>query len=177
MSQLGFVARPMSRASIRGVADVVRSVTNCGNEMVDIVRLIEVTMPEWDPDFSFIVSSREELGENHALTHVRDRIVEVRADIYDGACGGFGRDRMTLGHELGHLILHQEIHLARRMSEEPLKPYVDPEWQATVFAAELLMPFQTYRAMKNPEDAANVFGISELAVQTQVRAWMREGLL
>jgi len=177
MSQLGFVARPLSRARIRAVADAVRAVANCGSEMVDIVRLIETQVPEWDPDFSFVVSSCDELGENHALTHVRERIIEVRSDIYDGACNGLGRDRMTLGHELGHLILHQEIHLARRMSDEPLKAYLDPEWQATAFAGELLMPLSIYRTMKNPEDAANVFGISELAVQTQVRAWIREGLL
>jgi len=53
--------------------------------------------------------------------------------------------RFTIAHELGHLILHKAA-LQHQIYVEPRakagEPYPAMEWEANVFASELLMPAQ-----------------------------------
>lgn len=65
----------------------------------------------------------------------------IREDVYENANNGQGRDRFTIAHELGHLILQHNHILARTSSLMTHKPYEDSEWQADNFAAEFLMPY------------------------------------
>ncbi|HYF36006.1 MAG TPA: ImmA/IrrE family metallo-endopeptidase [Prosthecobacter sp.] len=167
----------MSRAKIRAMATAVRSITGLGAQACfDITRFLEIELPKLDPDFTFLVSERSAMGENLALTHVRERSIEVREDVYDKACEGWGFDRLTLAHELGHYVLHPEVALARRVGTGSIKAYVDPEWQANAFAGELLMPLAVFKRI-DPKGAANTFGVTQKAVETQTAAWRREGLL
>jgi hypothetical protein len=41
----------------------------------------------------------------HGETSVEERLIRIREDIYLGAIQGMGRDRVTVGHEVGHYIL------------------------------------------------------------------------
>jgi len=60
--------------------------------------------------------------------------------MYEAAWAGDGRARFTAAHELGHLVMHTNIPLARAKPEERIKPFRRSEPQANQFAAELLMP-------------------------------------
>lgn len=174
-----FIAPPMKRAHLRRLAQAVRGNVSFGDvPKFDIVRFVEFTLPEWDPSYTFAVSDENVMGQNHALTHPATRTIEVRSDIYDRACEGRGRDRMTLAHEVAHLIIHDEVTLARRMDTAPVPAYRDPEWQAKAFAGELMIPIEVCRTLKgNPEDVASIFGVSPSALSTQLAAWKREGLI
>jgi len=65
-------------------------------------------------------------------------LIRITETVYDGACCGNPRDRFTIAHEIGHLLLHtpDKISFARA---EKIKKYEQPEWQANTFAGELLV--------------------------------------
>lgn len=96
--------------------------------------------------------------------------------VYDRLLDGFPRERFTAAHEGGHAILHAAEIRAQliegglslnRRSEIPA--YLDPEHQANVFAAALLMnenamhvAFQRFG--DNFQTLARVFGVSQEAI-------------
>ena len=108
------------------------------------------------------------MGNNHGLTDPRTGKIFIREDVYEGACHGIGRDRMTLAHELGHFLLHDGIALglARVGNDEHVPTYCDPEWQASAFAAEFLMDHDIIRLM-TPEEVAEKCGVSLQAARFQ----------
>ena len=36
-----------------------------------------------------------------------ENCIKIREDVYERAIKGYGRDRFTLAHELGHFLMHQ----------------------------------------------------------------------
>jgi hypothetical protein len=175
VSELNFVAVPRSRKELRRWAEVVRQVSDFGNEpRFDIVRFVELRLPVLDDNATFALT--DDLGPGiHACTDVQSRCIMIRPEIYRWAVAGHGRDRMTLAHEVGHLLLHTEVQLARRIGPAPLAPFRDPEWQAKAFAGELMIPKSLYPKEKHPAEVATLLGVSTDAVLTQLNAWKREG--
>jgi hypothetical protein len=173
MSELNFVAVPRSRKNIRRWAEVVRRLSgDIDNARFDIVRFVELKLPLLDEEASFVIT--DDLGPGvHGCTDVKARCIMMRPEIYNRAVTGHGRDRMTLAHEVGHL-LHTEVQLARRIGGGPIEPFRDPEWQAKAFAGELMVPHSLYPNGKHPAEVAVLLGVSVDAVFTQLNAWKRE---
>ena len=71
--------------------------------------------------------------------------MRIREKVYNGAVKGNARDRFTLCHEFGHWLLHQPESVSFARGDIP--KYCDPEWQANVFAAELMIPYHKTRDM------------------------------
>jgi Zn-dependent peptidase ImmA (M78 family) len=78
------------------------------------------------------------------------------------------RRRFTIAHELGHFMLHRQLILAagpEGITETPVM-----EWEASQYAAELLMPAEQalwmYRSGCVPYEIHNLFGVS-------MSAWYR----
>ncbi len=77
-----------------------------------------------------------------------DGRVFLSEDTYRRLIRDEGRARFTTAHEIGHACLHR--HFIRRVLTEGIapsfkrrdgmKPYLNPEWQANVFASCVLMP-------------------------------------
>ena len=76
---------------------------------------------------------------------------------------------MTISHEIGHLILHTGVPLAKNYEKVDIKVYENSEWQADVFAGELLAPIRLIRDMR-PEEVADKFQISYYAANAQLKA-------
>lgn len=93
----------------------------------------------------------------------------IEASVYDGACDGIGKDRMTIAHEIGHMLLHSGVPLARRYETREIKVYENSEWQADVFAGELLAPIRLIKGM-NPFEIAEECQVSVAAAKSQLRA-------
>lgn len=125
--------------------------------------------------FTFLYKFKEEMGENHGLTLLDDKEMWLREDVYDGACSGKGRDRMTAAHELGHVLLHGRVTLARRLSQRVL-PCEDPEWQAKCFAGELLISVRHISSCRTIREASKLFGVSEDAARYQCSVFAKEGV-
>ena len=105
-----------------------------------------------------------ELKNAYGITHTGKGIMQIREDTYDGAVGGNPRDRFTLSHELGHFLLHTPDRVSFARGEVPA--YMDPEWQANTFAAELMAPYHLICCM-SVKEIAEKCGMSNKAASIQ----------
>lgn len=167
-----FKADPLSRRDIRNMANRLRKQLGLSpKKPVDVLRLLEMLFPAAysDSGFSLQILPPGEMGELHGLTDPINQVIYIREDVYDNAAQGKGRDRMTIAHELAHFLLHRGVRLglARRAEGESIPRYMDPEWQATVFAAEFLMPAEEIRHM-SVSDITSTYGVSRQAAAFQL---------
>jgi len=168
----GFLVPSRTKKSIYETSAIVRNVLR--RFMGDAVRVpIDVVyevLPDVLPGFVLQVCSRDELGNDHGRTYPDELLIQLREDVYDGMCGGIGRDRFTGAHELGHLFLHQGVVFARRApTMMELKPYNDSEWQANTFASALLIDERHLHGCRTVEDVARVFGVSIAAARVRFK--------
>lgn len=174
---------PRSRREIRSVADVFRDIARRAlgefGSQFPVVEALEWVLPELDPDFSFDYRPAEEMGEEHGLTIPSQHTIRLREDVYERACDGHGRDRMTVAHEIGHYFLHDQPAFARRENKkkEPLPAYRSAEWQASCFGAELLIFPQGLTVHMTVEEVAILRGVSTKAAEYQLDQYRKEGLL
>ena len=96
--------------------------------------------------------------------------IKIREDVYEKAIRGDGRARFTILHEVGHLFMHDNdrVALCRKSDNKPLKVYENPEWQADVFASELLMAEQLVKDMSIEEIVVQC-GVSHAAAVCQYK--------
>lgn len=108
------------------------------------------------------------MGTKHGETIPSENRIRIREDVYERACNGYGRDRLTMAHELGHLLLHRAETITFAREDGDIPPYKDPEWQANTFAGELLAPYEYIKDM-SVIDIARYYGITEKAASIQRR--------
>ena len=107
------IAEPLSRKDIRKTAELIRKIDGSENDMFfDIVRFLEIKLPSIDSNFNFRVLPQDEMGECHGITYPDRNEIQIRQDVYDRAIAGSGRDRLTLAHELGHLLFHEKQNIS-----------------------------------------------------------------
>lgn len=163
------IAEPLGRNDIRGMAMIIRDLESNVNEMYfDIVHFFDVTLPKKDPSFNFIVRRKEEMGECHGLTFPDRSEIQIREDVYERALLGSGRDRLTMAHELFHLLWHMKENVSYARTENGDIPiYRDPEWQADAFGGELLVPHHLVKGM-SAKEVAERCGVSLKAAKYQL---------
>lgn len=169
--QPSFVANPLSREKIRNFTKMVREAMGLHDELnFPIMSFLENVMQEIDPNFYFEIVTREEMGECFGVAYPDEHKIVLREDVYNGAIEGDGMHRFTVAHEIGHFLLHgnRSVALARIDPKEKIPAYKDPEWQASCFAGELLMPAELIKNMDWLEivDACEV---SPSAARVQLR--------
>lgn len=165
------IAEPLSRKNIRLMAKKIRIIEGCSNQLFfDIVHFLDITLPRLDDGFTFRVLTREELGDCHGLTFPDRNEIQIREDVYKRACDRSGRDRLTMAHELFHLLQHEKenISFARMRKNEEIPVFRDPEWQADAFGGELLIPHDLVRGM-SVEDVVCKCGVSQPAAEFQLK--------
>lgn len=157
-------AQPLSREQIRVIAKGVRKQLNLINELkFPIVEVIELLASSGE-GFNYEVVSEDEMNDTYGTTNTVENVIKIRENVYEGAILGNPRDRFTLCHELGHFLLHQPNSVSFARGEIP--KYCDPEWQANVFAAELLAPYYLVKDM-DAEEIASRCGISYTSASIQ----------
>lgn len=166
-----FKSSPLSRQQIRNFTNLLRTRLKIDPaKPVDILWVLESLMPIITRDDDFHTEILDEMGDVHALTAVNRHTIYIREDIYERAVQGYGRDRFTIAHEMGHYLMHDgmTIGLARKGRNESVPRYCDPEWQADCFAGEFLMPAEQIRHM-SVEEIASTYGVSTQAAACQLR--------
>jgi hypothetical protein len=162
----GYQCEALSRARIRQFALGLRKKLRLEETLYfNIIGFLEFVMPKFDDGFHFEIVPKDELPpEKHAYTDVINKTIYIREDVYKRAVQGEGRDRMTIAHEIGHyiLIVVQGIKLYRTFNGAFINTSEDPEWQAKVFAGELLCPFNLISGMSVIEIMKGC-GVSEAA--------------
>lgn len=161
-----FKAKPLSRKKIRGMADSLRQILGVGEiARVNVLKLLECVIAEYDDTFHYEVVEDSEITEM-AIYYPQENKIIIRESVYKGARTGVGRDRFTIMHEMGHYFLHDNGTIAMARGDEKLKTYEEPEWQANVFAAEFLMPFEAIKQM-TPDAIMSTYGVSLQAARYQ----------
>lgn len=168
MSNLPYEAKPLSRRAVRKLAAGTRDVLGFSRTpSIPMDELLDFALPRVMDDFVYAIEPRHRMGENHGLAHPDENLIEIREDVFAGAIQGRARDRFTISHELGHLILHQKANLVlRRGYGAPQKPR-HPEWQANTFAAEFLVDHRQARGCRSPGDIVRRFGVSQKTAEIQ----------
>lgn len=168
----GNEAKPLSRKDIRRMAKKFRKRLGIENVIyVDVLRILEIDMPNLFPNFDYEILTEEQLGV-HGLTTPDENKIYIREDVYNGAARGEGRDRLTIMHEIFHFLFHrkQNIRLVQKgfAREDVNRPitYKDPEWQADAFAGEVLMDSDIIADM-NIFEISQKCGVSLAAARTQ----------
>lgn len=135
---------PLSAKAIRDIAKRFRVMFGLENVLCfPIVPFIEWCLPQLEMDYEIVPVA--EMKNAYGITHTGKGIMRIREDVYEGAIAGNPRDRFTLCHELGHFLLHTPDRVSFARGEVPA--YMDAEWQANTFAAELMAPYELIRGM------------------------------
>ncbi|PYE88061.1 ImmA/IrrE family metallo-endopeptidase [Phyllobacterium leguminum] len=102
--------------------------------------------------------------------------------IYLSKFTSLARDRFTIAHELGHLLLHlsvvqkekpNAIMRATRWVDDKNPDQQRAEWEANWFAAAFLMPSNEFKELylaKGAEEAQKEFGVSAKAIEIRAKS-------
>ena len=163
----GLSVPPLSLKQIRKRCELIRTIFDIPlNAPVDIVKVFEYILTQIGVEFEIV--PKHEMGTKHGETIPSENRIRIREDVYERACNGYGRDRLTMAHELGHLLLHRAETITFAREDGDIPPYKDPECQANAFAGELLAPYEYIKDM-SVIDIARYYGITEKAASIQRR--------
>jgi len=161
-------AEPIQRVTLRALASKIRELSGNSDKLYfPIVQFVEHKMPLFFSDFHLEIMPKSYFPSKvHGETAIKERVIRIREDVYNGAINEVGRDRMTMAHEVGHYILlvAKGLKLYRNFEGAEIKAFRDPEWQAKAFAGELLCPFHLIKGMAAPQIAL-ACGVSDEAAQ------------
>ena len=178
MSGYCFQVPPMSIAKITARADLFRRALGVETDRFPLINVVEHAIPALWEDFSLQVREKAEMGSAHGLTFPESAEIWLRDDVYEGFLADQPRDRFTVAHEVGHLLLHNDVSLARSMKKpSELKPYENSEWQANTFAGALLIPTPTAQRLRNEWEVAEACGVSFDAARVRLAALRQRGML
>lgn len=166
--QICLKAPPLSRDDLKRITSKIRNTFQINSHYFPVDVALEFVHLLAD-GYRYEVVTIEDMGDNHGLTHYNDRLIQIREDVYDGACNGVGRDRMTIAHEIGHAILHTDsLRSARDFGA--IKRFEDPEWQAMAFAGHLLIP-DTAIQIHDEAELTRICGVSNDAARVAVNTF------
>lgn len=164
-----YVVEPKSRMDLRNLAVAIRKALKLEHCLYfPAVEVLEI-LHYFDADAHFEVVPFDELGPNtHADTDIVNKVIRIREDVYERACKGNGRDRMTVVHEIAHfmMICICGFKLSRSFNV-PVETCRDPEWQAKCLAGELMMDYRLIKGMTATE-VADACGVSLDAAEYQL---------
>ena len=156
----GVIVPPRSKQNIAANAQVVRQFLQLENyayfPVVDVYERLDLMFE----GARFEVLEEAEMGDEHGRTYPDRGLIQIRNDVYERAADGEPRDRFTLCHELGHLMMHRGIALSRIDPTSPPKIYCNSEWQADIFASYLLIPPDLLESCASIPRVMAEFGVS-----------------
>ena len=167
-----YKSQPLKRCDIAQYALKIRNLLGYGpNDCVDVIKFLEIVLKIYFPNFPYIYFPKPQVSDNiHAYTN--NDCIYIREDVYMRACDGYPRDRYTIAHEIGHFLLHCKGGITlTRCGGEKIPVYSDPEWQADVFAGELLCPSK-FLANLSIEEIQKIYKVSSAAANTQKKHYL-----
>lgn len=156
----GTVVPPRSKDNIVGNAMAIRQFLKLDAIPYFPVAKIYELLSLMFENASFEVLEDDELGDDHGRTYPDRHLIQLPNSVYERACDGEGRDRFTMCHELGHLMMHRGIAFSRIDPFRPPKIYCNSEWQADTFASHLMMPSKFVAQCVSVDQLVDTFGVS-----------------
>lgn len=166
----GFPVKPASKLVIKKIADAFRAciIRYIGpyKTFCPIVNALEILGNKPFAEYSFAILNNDDprLDGKWAFTSPTEKRIYISESVYNNACRNIPKDRFTIAHELGHLLLGHEFDMvfSRKNENAPIPRYRDSEWQADTFAAYLLMPTELAKD-KTADEIKELFGVSTSA--------------
>jgi len=170
-----YSVEPKSREELRTLAKIVRENLQIDNMLyVPIVSLLDVLSKLFEKFSYEIIEDSEFPTFIHADTNPITGHIRIKQSVYDGACEGVGRDRMTIAHEICHYFTLCLCGFQyRRSFSKKIKTFEDPEWQAKCMAGELMIDKELVRGM-SPSEIAEKCGVSFSAAEYQYIVFQKE---
>lgn len=156
----GAIVPPRSKSIIEKIALQVRQNLQCENKrFLPIVKLYDFLEAVVEGAY-YEVKFEHEMIHDQGLTYPHLKSIHIREDVMRSADRDDPTARFTLCHELGHLVMHRNIALARVDPKNPPDIFRNSEWQADVFASCLLMPHHLLSEHTSIEEITSAFGVS-----------------
>lgn len=172
-----FRVSPRSTDDIARIAHNIRTQLGVENDpYFNVIGLLEDLLYQEFDQVQFEVCSHAEMDGAEGHTCPAGTFIALREDVYRSACAGDGRARFTTAHELGHLVLHTNQTLRRAAAGE-LKPFLSSEWQADMFAAQLLMPAEFFGPADTLQSVMARHGVSQMAATNRLRYLKSKGVI
>lgn len=159
-------AEPRSKKNIENIVKKLKEDCKISSaKEVDILRILDLLTIKYDYDYEVVTD--EKLNKSiYAETDLINKKIYIKESVYEQACLENPRDRFTIAHEIGHLVLHTERIILCRGEE--IKKYESPEWQANVFAAEFLAPKSEIKNLTE-EEIAKTYKVSRSVARIQLK--------
>jgi Zn-dependent peptidase ImmA (M78 family) len=164
-----YIVPPRSTKKVEEIALAWRDALGAPNDWApDMIDLLENRLPTFFPSFALVVRPDHEMGDAEAFTEFNPPQIVVRESVYRAAARRDGRSRMTLAHELGHLVMHAGVQTNPRMTSgnqraPTHKIYETAEWQAKKFASLFLMPTHVVRQFASADEVVAYCLVSQQA--------------
>lgn len=172
MTGTDYAVPPRSWAAIDQIGENLRARFDLASEpRFPIFEFLEQVLDYRMELISFRLGDRAEMGLAEGYTHPQGEFIQIREDVYLEGLRGQGRARFTAAHELGHLVMHTNIPLARARPDT--KAYSRAEPQANQFASALLMPLRFLQVHDTPEIVAERHGVSKESARLRLE-YMRK---
>lgn len=137
-------------------------------ERLSMQPVLEFALEDMVEGAYYAVANDHEMRGAEGRTDWHQPVITLSASTYAKLTRGENRARMTVAHEIGHLLMHTQqpvYHYRTRAKDRRF----DPEWQANYFAGALLMPASTIRRMRSVRTVMKDFGVSKGAAMTRAR--------
>ena len=139
---------------------VRETVAQCKNGKIDVIRFIEIDIPNIVPGFYVHVEDDDKMKGVRAFISDDHLGMVVSESIYESASNGCMFSMEIILHEIGHLFLHHQYSSLSLQSHagsyaariKDTGTANDAEWQATTFALCVLYPYSELRMCKNNEE-------------------------
>jgi len=174
MSGVSLEVPARNNVEIGAIAAQIRQAFRWTDDKFPIVEAVELGLPQIWSDFEFQVAEYRDMPGEHGLTYPDEKRIVIREDVYEGALAGQGRDRFTVAHELGHLLMHSGLGLARHVRKGDVPAYRDSEWQANSFAGALLVPRAAVVPGRSAQQVAERCGVSCDAAGVMMRKYAQQ---
>lgn len=174
MSSKEYTCDPQSREKLRILAKAIRRKYGYENVLYfPIEKLFDQMSIDFDFEYELLEDDAFD-SNTYAITSLNENKIYFRKSLFEKAQDGDGFSRMTLAHELEHILSFKifDIKLYRKTVPNDVA-YIDPEWHAKCFAGELLMDYEMTEDM-DVYEIVEKCGVSEIAAMYRVFKYNRK---
>lgn len=172
-----YIVNGLKIIEIRNYTQQIRKLLKLSNNnCINIVKLLDkitILFLDYGLNFNYIIRNDSDpifQDNEEAFTDMKTGIIYFKESVIQNACKKrYHRSSFTIAHELGHYFLHylqSDVKFCLVSDNIDIPAYKNPEWQADVFASELLMPFEQCKIL-SVEDIRKKFHVSRKAAETR----------
>ena len=147
------------------------------HQYLDMLDLLEVRMTKAFPSFETDIVADDSLGGDPAVTYPDDELIALTISTHEGLQKRDREASFIVGHELGHLILHECLPKKWSMQREQRNTQLfrTTEWQADQFSLALMSPRHLVERCQSASEVATQFGLPDRYASKRFRQVDKRG--